>query len=341
MKIIDQIVLPVNLKPMISTYEHHATVFAGISFKDDYLDWLYSNYIQIWCSRDFETNRNVSINYCDNGDDYHSNYNSCPFMWTYAIPNQYVGSEGDVVQFFKRALQDQYYVRPFLDVYYLPDSSDYGVTHYIAGKQIYGYDDRKQTFNLLGYRDGQYLPSEIPYALVEQAFYANKNEQDWQSHLHLGHYEEARYGLDLTRISQLIHDYTYSTQRNLYKEEWKKTDCFGLETYTYIIQYLHALQKGDTTFDIRPSHLMWEHKHVMLKRLNRLVHKKVLDASVLEKYGPLVEQTVLLRNYLLKYKRVKDNKVIDRIVVALQHIHRQEYAIMQEIEHKLAVYRPA
>lgn len=332
-------ILPINLQPPITLYEHHASPLAIMSTKDDYKGWLFSNFIQLWCSKDLPTNRAVAINYCDDGDDYYLKYFMCPFLYTYIVPNKYMTSESkSIVEFFKEALIDGHYIRTYLDVFYLPDNSYYLTTHYVGAKLIYGFNDESQTFLTIGYRDGHYIKSEINYDLLEKAFHANPNEVDWQSQILLDRYIPGSYSLDIRRISNLIYDYTNSMQRTLYKSNWKDYECYGIKTYKYIYEYFVALENGQTEFDIRPCHIIWEHKNIMLQRLQLLIKEGYLEFNEIEQFELLVNHSLQVRNYFLKYNITKNKNIINKVVNEIQKIEKKELELMKIVNSQLSKY---
>ena len=77
----------------------------------------------------------------------------------------------DVVSFIKNAVDQEKYTMVFVDKYFLEGRRQFNVEHHSLQIFIYGYDDRKQEFHLMGfYRDGSFGRLSISYNEFRRAF---------------------------------------------------------------------------------------------------------------------------------------------------------------------------
>ena len=84
--------------------------------------------------------------------------------------------------------------------------------------------------------------------------------------------------------------------------------------------------------DYRPFYTLYEHKVLMLERLNivNVLEKKNIDKVILE-YQNILEKSRIILNLIIKYQFKHEKEYIDQICKMLQEIKKQEICSLTEI----------
>src|SRR5690554_4043446 len=110
----DTIELPLS-KPPIIGYLHHAYPLSIMSACDNYLPWLHSNYIQLYCYKDFNDSACPLNFYLYQ---YNDNY---PLLDMVSLTRTIVDSICDIeiVQFIKNCIDNGYHFIAYVDEFYV------------------------------------------------------------------------------------------------------------------------------------------------------------------------------------------------------------------------------
>lgn len=123
--------------------------------------------------------------------------------------------------------------------------------------------------------------------------------------------DDYNYKYDHELMIRYLKEYTYSINSLIHYRGLVDIDesfAYGIETYDVILDYMEALIDGVTRLDIRPFHIMWEHKKCMTNRLKYLLETGCLNnEEILEQYKLLENEALVIRNVILKYQ-VAENK---------------------------------
>ncbi|MCL5071400.1 MAG: hypothetical protein M1308_10970, partial [Actinobacteria bacterium] len=77
----------------------------------------------------------------------------------------------------------------------------------------------------------------------------------------------------------------------------------GIDVYNEIIGFYSDFLDNKISFDLRPLHLLWEHKKVMLLRMSYMQNVKNIQglSKILVDYSEIERKSLILRNKLIKY----------------------------------------
>jgi hypothetical protein len=145
----------------------------------------------------------------------------------------------------------------------------------------------------------------------------------------------------LTELKNYLHSKTDNDIIN-----YNYNNCaFGLETYDYLEIYFQLLAQevDNTRYDsIRTIHILWEHKKIMLQRLNFLHTQYNLKdiESVYPLFDDIEQKSKLLRHHLLKFTLTKDNNIIERFLLELKTIKKEEELAYEKLIEIITFYVP-
>ena len=249
-------------------------------------------------------------------------------------------SPTDILPFIVACIDKGYYVQPTVDEYFLPDSAAYQKRPLVHETLIYGYD--KQTFVGIGYnKNGDYASYYIMFSELEQAIV----------HADLtGHYDpdglrlfksasHARYDFDIHLVREQITDFLHSrnTSHRFRMVANPADGAYGLATYPCLKSYIESFLYFPFSFDIRPVHILWEHKKCMVNRLNYMEDQGYLKSEdgFSIQYDGLARKTGMLRMMLLKFKITRSPDLIRRVLSNLDGIEEVEQSLLQDLVKKL------
>ncbi|MNZ98754.1 hypothetical protein D3C78_1180540 [compost metagenome] len=225
-----------------------------------------------------------------------------------------------------------------MDEYYLSCKPSYKEWHLTHQSLIYGYDVGRECFQVLGFsRTGDYGKIEMPFSEVEESFHNS-------SIAGIGFFEcgtdldysNTNPDLNLTIIKTYLRDFLNST--NSFLTYTPEGAVYGFKTYNVLIERFKEEQS--LRDDIRPIHIIYEHKKCMVNRLQYLHEKgNLAEAStLLEGYADLMDNINTLKLMQIKYYFTRDQKLIDRIIEGLAGIVSNEEELLETLLKSLDQY---
>lgn len=224
----------------------------------------------------------------------------------------------NIIDFLRKLLDADYYIRITLDNYYLSlNSINYKKNHVYHPLLIFGYDDEKEVFCIGEFFDGKkfsfytisynevqtaynykfYLPSETEEYLENIIFV----KIDWN-------YEAEK--IDIIKIIEETKDYLSGTENsNKYKYRIRKKESsytYGINCYNKLIQSIK-----ESCFDIRSAHVFYDRMKLHSCKIDILFKRNILNNQsyiYLKEASQYLEALSLqCRNlcikYMLKYNR--------------------------------------
>jgi hypothetical protein len=107
--------------------------------------------------------------------------------------------------------------------------------------------------------------------------------------------------LDLIRTTTLEYLDGTDTSRHfaMLESRWPWDRAYGTESYPYLVQYLHEYAEG-RRLDIRPSHVLWEHKKLSVLRMRRAADLRPAVGELVERAQQLESDAYVLRNAMIR-----------------------------------------
>lgn len=270
-----------------------------------YLNWLATNFIQLYCYKDFDIHA-IPLNYNAGlylNDDF---YSFCPYLRVQNIKYSLLKKNNiSITKFIIEALNDDNYVDVYLNEYYVPQGKGYGKYDYYHGNMIYGYDLQTEIFNIVGYDENSLVRhSEITFKQFEKAIIEDGREGWYRTGLlsifKLHPYFTYTFNVKLmiTQLEDYINSKNSLNGFYLMENEDSRV-VHGISVYDYLKENITNFQR-----DVRPLHVIWEHKKMMLIRLNYLKFHNLINNNDFEflysEYSSIERIAVQTRNLQLK-----------------------------------------
>lgn len=335
--------LPINETPPFIGYSSHAKALAILSTTKEYLPWFYNNYIQLCCKIDFHTVHDVPLDFYLPLKKDCNYYLNNPLLFSQVIRKSVVETMGqDIVAFFKNCLDRGFYIDTFLNELYIPERIGYRRSDYFHDNLLYGYDDEREVFYLAGYSQfSTFVASICTYNELRMA-YASCPEELWYKCIYLYHIEldqggaEAgeRFSFDIGLFKLSLSDYLHSINSSQCYATFNNPTQrmkFGLEIYDSLIENFSTNLFWE---DLRPLHILWEHKKGWMDRVSYLHGQGFLNSSDYERVMPqfeyLCEKSLQTRNLQIK-RMIKNKNYEESIFKNIDEIKQTEARVIQDL----------
>lgn len=334
----DNKILPVTYPP-ITSYPHHANLLSILSYNANNLIWFYNYYFQLAINKSMDNRLDFNIGYS-----IIPFLKNCPLITYNGISRALIEKKwSKIVEFLIDSIRCGYYIYLIVDKYFISSYEEsYMTYHSHHDLMIFGYDVKNQTFHIADFfKNSKYYYTTATFSEIEQG-YNESNRSDWiGSVILLKENKSYQPKFDITILKNYINDYIESKNSNtrtILINTWLNDNdyAFGLQVYPILEQHLKMIQKNGF-FDIRPYHILWDHKKIVLSILEFLHKKGYLIKSdyFYNEFVLLERKCLILRNVLLKYK-VSNNKIlIDRVVILLREIYKKEKYLLKNLIHNI------
>jgi hypothetical protein len=345
--------LPITY-PTITTFTGYADTLAILQSHEKSLEWVYSHYIQIQANDiisrvndtddfmrsalftasffgDFDTRKTINA-ICDS---IFLGVERCPYFNVFEIPNKYINIiDKRFCDFVKRVVDDGMYIYGYFDRSKISNyDSNLELGHQIL---IYGYDDSKQLIHFADFVDERkYSFSQCSYDEIECAFHNIDNVYLplVKSVALIQYVESDIYTFDFSYIQDSIRDYispnskTENRQNNYTMSAFKPVDWItktymGVNVYNYFLIFIEReLEMGKEYIDHRLFHAMYDHKEMMIKRMQYFLGKGYIakdKTPQIESYIEVRDNALSIRNLVLKYNLTKSTREINKIKTLIE-----------------------
>lgn len=307
-------------KGIITSYNINSSLCAISRQESDSEEWLANNFIQIHYEEEYDC-----FHYMGN----HILQYSCPF-----IRHEEVGRElirlkwdNDLASTLIDMIDLDKYIYLYVDFFYLHTTSRVEVPGYFHEILIYGYDIARNVFCCANNDNtGVYSFFEIPIKTIVEAYWAMP-DSEWHPYLELFSYRKPEGDYLRINVAQILNssqDYLKSRYPAVFA--FKRTYISGLDSLRFESRRI----KEEEILDRRAYHLFYEHKLLMIKRIETmnkfglLCHNQVHASH----YSELVREYLLLRNLAIKYNVSGNSAVATRISKKLEELIVKEEAYM-------------
>ncbi len=320
--------LKMELPPVIG-YLHHSYHLSIAQEHPFFNEWFFCNYIQLkyYPKKDWLNFFSMDIH-----------YNHFPLLDVQILRSEIIkNNKIDVVEFVINCIESDYYVWLYIDEFYDPDKEAYNTWHHTHEYLLYGYSCDKCCLHSVGFNNqftqSAYTFSEISFDDFLKAF--NNAEGNFQIKI-LKCNQNASYEFDIVNVKNILEDYVKSentSKRNRMLCNPTSDAIYGMEIYKYLKMRFENPINSTTLLDIRPLHIMWEHKKCMVLRIKFLCDHQYSDNldPIYNAYRDFEKKILILRNLQLRYIDTKKDHFINKIISYLDEISYEETQILTEL----------
>lgn len=316
------------VEPLYGTY-HNGIVTACISENLSIRNWVLSNTVILTCNKKFLTgftSPEVMIEkfFLD----------TSPFLETNWLPTRFL--KGSINSVIRNMIDEGYYVYfTGVDDYYVDGKSWYKERHFSHDGTICGYDQINKTFCIYAY-DSNWIFQK--FWTPQKSFNKGRKamfKEGVYGFLCAVKPRTDKVGFSVEDALNGIKDYLNSDITN-YPEEGEG-NVRGIVVHEYIAKYIDKLLDGSIPYermDRRVFRLIWEHKKVMLERIEMIEKVLSLDGEISSQYRPLVEEANTMRMLYASHHRKRRDSALVIIRKKLLVLSEKEQALLTALVKK-------
>ncbi|MDR1299763.1 MAG: hypothetical protein LBJ84_05875, partial [Oscillospiraceae bacterium] len=273
----------------------------------------------------------------------------CPYLNLYEIPSELVAARKEsFVSHIKQAIDLDMYIFAYIDSSKIEQYMKLNLDlHEIF---IYGYNDEEKLIYFADFPINdtvKYERSICSYEEIEDAF---TSIMDFAYPLTkpiglIKYTNSSPYEFDLSYVRNSIKEYIYPNRNiaenynnyamSLFKFlDWKTKTYIGVDVYDFFINHINsALTKG-YPLGVEMFHGLYDHKEMMLKRIDHFVEKGYMSADKLaisNEYVAIKDRALAIRNLVLKYRLQKKDSVLDKAKILLNETRPLEIQLLKNI----------
>ncbi len=311
------------VEPVYSTY--HNGAFTAIFKENPSLRNFYLNQVmQLTCTRKFLYGYTTpEINIVGSG------LTDNPYIEIQEFNVKFL--EGYINPLIRNLIDNGYYVYfAGADDYYIEGKSWYKERHFIHDGEICGYDQEKKTYCIYAYDKNW----------IYQKFWSSQKSFNLgiKAAVNEG-YPTTIYGLKprdikvefcietvLKNMKEYLNSYS-----NKYSE-LEEGYIFGIAVLDFISMYIDKLYDGSIPYDRmdrRVFRLIWEHKKIMLERIEIIESELKIKPLCSEQYKYIVQEADRLRMLYAAHHMKRRDSVLPGIRDKLLYLKKQEHEILK------------
>lgn len=219
-----------------------------------------------------------------------------------------------------------------IDDYYIEGKTWYKERHFAHDGLIYGYDNKKKTYLVFAY-DNNWVYNK--FEVSQKSF--NKGR------LAMAKLNQSGHICALKAVSDKIVFEPETVIKNLKEylnpslEKHPKTEdgtVYGIVVHDYIAMYIDKLYDGSIPYkrmDRRVFRLIWEHKKVMLERIEKLEEKLHFDSELSMAYKKLVSEADTMRMLYASHFIKRRDTLLPIISKKLLSLKSEEKIILEKL----------
>ncbi|MFD2614577.1 hypothetical protein [Paenibacillus gansuensis] len=287
------------------------------------MNWVYSNYFQLYCNSNFNE-QNLFYDYLI--DTVKVN----PYVDYQLIEKNTFDSLGyNLIEYIIEMINQGYYIMIKMDMYYITNRFASNHLHYYHNELISGYDMQTGNFLIYGFgKKGKLTLSSIDFGSFIKSTRRSPNFTLLKSIEHPQDYE-----FDIKLIIKEIAEYlNYNKSENIL---YDTNVVYGVNTYDIIIKFIKDYLSDSLNNSIYSSffrirkqiYVLWEHKKIMLDRI--LFYEKLgIIKNISHSYLEIESTARMVLHLLLKSDMVKDKTVFSKSINALIELKSKEIKIL-------------
>ncbi len=314
--------------PMYGTYHFQLPGSAIIGSNPSIRNWYLNEIIILSCTRRFLKGFN-SPEVCVAASAWDNN----PYIDVVTYPLEYLN--GSVNSIIRNLLDDGRYVYYCgVDDYYIEGKTWYKIKHFDHDGLICGYNQNNKTYCIYAY-DQNWLCKK--FWTSQKGF--NKGQKYMANQGVYGRICGLKVKKENMEFSpnsalRLIAEYLDSNLERYPITE--QGDVWGIVVHDYVAMYIDKLYDGSVThekMDHRIFKAIWEHKVVMLERIQNIEKDLNLNSDISDKYKKVVNETNRLRMLYAAHHQKQRTSILPSIKKNLLIVKNEEMKILKALLH--------
>jgi iturin family lipopeptide synthetase A len=342
--------LTIKLQREITIALHRCLPLQVVLTDERLYPWFYEHYVNIFSQ--IESDGHLKLDFLEEWGVYRS------VIGEISLGAHYLARQPDIIAFIIDNINQGKYLNVCADEYYMPRKMRTQKTHFIHHAFIYGYDNGKRELKTIGF-NAENIIDQITFTYDEFRYAYERGKEyyresaPWTSQtaaqLFFSNDFYGAYPFNLKIFLNKIYNYLHSVREDEIIYVWKlqKDNVkYGFQVYDIVLEYFEKILQGDTKIDYRVTHLLYEQKNMIAKRLAYIIGRYNLSGRMVQlsdAYLDIVEhfKTIRLKYYDLEnrfsYRRPEPGElenaktIIEQIIRMIREGREKERTILTEI----------
>lgn len=316
--------LPI-IEPVFSTYHYQCMATAIISSNPSIRNWALNENVTMWCEKSFlwgVTTPYLSVQF--------SSYEENPHLEKHFFD---LTDENIIFDQLVRKYMDNGYYFYFnkIDDFYLDGKTWYKERHFFHDGILCGYDQENKLYCIYAYDNRwKYTKLWIPQESFNDGI-RSMRESGEKGYLYALKPMPERVDFNPTVVVNNLKSHINTTFEVCPPTD--PTGATGLAVHDYILLYLDKLLDNSIPherMDWRVFRVIWEHKKLMLERIERMEEALSLDSTARDLYKFIVEEANKIRLLYASYHMKRRDSLLVSIKEKLIEIKNKEKEILEK-----------
>lgn len=314
------------VEPMYQTYHYQGTGLAILKDNPTIQNWYLNEIMNLRCSQKFlsgYTTPEITIDL--------SRFSANPYLERIRMPVRF--AKGYVNPIIREILNNGYYVAfANVDDFYIPGKTWYKERHFSHDGLICGYNQNDKTYCIYAYDSNwiyqKFWTPQKSFTLSCAAMVKQGNSPIITALKPSSDIVEFSPEIACKKIVEYL-----DSSREKYPMDGERT-VFGIVVHAYIAGYVAKLYDGSIPYermDRRVFRVIWEHKKVMLKRIQALEHALKMDKTFSNTYQMVVAEANVMRMLYASHHMKRRDSVLPTIYKKLLALMETERKILSDL----------
>lgn len=314
------------LEPMYSTFHYQGTATSILVNNPSIRNWYLNNIMELKCDRSFLsgfTTPSLTI--------YQSDFSSNPHIEKLWFAMHYLN--GCLNKFIRNMIDAGFYIAfNGIDDYYIPGKSWYHTSHFNHDGLICGYDQNNKTFCMYAYDNNWvYRKFWTPQSAFSKSYKIMYDQGVRGSILAIRPKADI---ISFEKDTALNNIKKYlDSDMDKYPEN-VEGEVYGIAVHNYICKYIDKLYDGSIPYskmDRRIFRLIWEHKNVMLERIEMIEKELQIDNLISSEYSKIVSDANMIRMLYASHHIKRRDGILPTIREKLYTIMDTERKLLNDL----------